>query len=76
MKHETLDPPPENPFPWQIRQEANAWIRAAGNFDAVVDFDAIAEEGTISRKDLELFRWCETAEEAWEHISAFYKLDR
>ncbi|QPC98266.1 MULTISPECIES: LOG family protein [Qipengyuania] len=42
----------------------------------VVDFDAIAEEGTISRKDLDLFRWCETAEEAWEHISAFYKLDR
>ncbi|MFW2348911.1 LOG family protein [Qipengyuania sp.] len=42
----------------------------------VIDFDALADEGTISRKDLELFRWCETAEEAWEHISAFYKLER
>ncbi len=42
----------------------------------VVDFDALADEGTISRKDLDLFRWCETAEEAWGHISAFYKLDR
>jgi len=42
----------------------------------VVDFEAIAEEGTISRKDLDLFRWCETAEDAWDHISAFYELDR
>ncbi|MDG5747663.1 LOG family protein [Qipengyuania sp. XHP0207] len=42
----------------------------------VVNFEAIAEEGTISRKDLDLFRWCETADEAWAHISAFYDLDR
>ncbi|MEZ5681625.1 MAG: LOG family protein [Erythrobacter sp.] len=42
----------------------------------VVDFEAIAEEGTISKKDLELFRWCETADEAWEHIAAFYDIDR
>ncbi len=42
----------------------------------VVNFEAIAEEGTISMKDLDLFRWCETADEAWAHISAFYELDR
>ncbi|MEE4200783.1 LOG family protein [Erythrobacter sp.] len=42
----------------------------------VVDFEAIAEEGTISKRDLDLFRWCETADEAWTHISAFYELDR
>ncbi|MBO6526591.1 LOG family protein [Erythrobacter sp.] len=42
----------------------------------VVDFEALAEEGTISKKDLDLFRWCETAEEAWAHIAAFYDLDR
>ncbi|MBV7258143.1 TIGR00730 family Rossman fold protein [Erythrobacter crassostreae] len=41
----------------------------------VVDFEAIAEEGTISKKDLELFRWCETAEDAWQHISEFYELE-
>lgn len=41
----------------------------------VVDFEAIAEEGTISKKDLDLFRWCETAEDAWDHIADFYKLD-
>ena len=40
----------------------------------VVNFDALAEEGTISRKDLDLFRWCETADEAWEHIARFYDL--
>ena len=41
----------------------------------VVDFEAIAEEGTISKKDLDLFHWCETADEAWEHIAAFYEID-
>lgn len=40
----------------------------------VVDFEAIAEEGTISRKDLDLITWCETAEEAWAHIAAFYEI--
>ena len=40
----------------------------------VVDFEALADEGTISKKDLDLFRWCETADEAWGHISAFYDL--
>ena len=42
----------------------------------VVDFEALAEEGVINHADLDLFRWCETAEEAWGHISGFYKLDR
>ncbi|MGB3712316.1 MAG: LOG family protein [Erythrobacter sp.] len=42
----------------------------------VVDFEAIAEEGTISKRDLDLFHWCETAEDAWEHIARFYELDR
>lgn len=31
----------------------------------IVNFDALAEEGTISRQDLEIFRFAETAEEAW-----------
>jgi len=42
----------------------------------VVNWDALAEEGTINRADLDLFRWCETAEEAWGHIAAFYKIER
>ena len=41
-------------------------------WDKVVNFEALAEEGTINREDLKLFRWCETAEEAWKHIVAFY----
>ena len=40
----------------------------------VVNFEAIAEEGTISKKDLDLFRWCETADEAWEYLCDFYDL--
>src|SRR5690606_36031563 len=41
----------------------------------VVNFDALADEGTIHRKDLDLFRWCETAEEAWRHIANFYEIE-
>ncbi|MFA9200466.1 MAG: LOG family protein [Cypionkella sp.] len=40
----------------------------------VIDWEAFAEEGVISPQDLELFRWCETAEEAWGHIKGFYAL--
>lgn len=28
----------------QIRQTVNRWIRARGNFDAVVDFDAVVRD--------------------------------
>ncbi|MEM7703199.1 MAG: TIGR00730 family Rossman fold protein [Pseudomonadota bacterium] len=45
-------------------------------WERVIDFEAFAEEGTISKKDLDLFQWCETAEEAWDHIAKFYELDR
>ncbi len=41
----------------------------------VIDFGALAREGTISPEDLELITWCETAEEAWNHIAAFYKIE-
>ncbi|MGY6637755.1 MAG: LOG family protein [Erythrobacter sp.] len=40
----------------------------------VVNFEALAEEGTINNSDLDLFHWCETAEEAWAHIAEFYEL--
>ncbi len=38
----------------------------------VVDFDALADEGVISRRDLGLFRFVETADEAWAAITDFY----
>ena len=41
----------------------------------IIDFEAFAEEGTISKEDLNLFQWCETADEAWAHIAEFYGLD-
>lgn len=44
-------------------------------WNRVVNFDAIADEGTISRSDLDLITWCETADEAWKHLSEFYDLD-
>lgn len=44
-------------------------------WNRVVNFDAIADEGTISRDDLDLITWCETAEEGWEAIRSFYNLN-
>ena len=40
----------------------------------VINFEALAEEGTISARDLDLITWCETADEAWAAIAKFYDL--
>ena len=40
----------------------------------IIDFEGLAEEGTISRSDLGLLKWCETADEAWAHIREFYDI--
>ncbi|MEQ9663528.1 MAG: TIGR00730 family Rossman fold protein [Parasphingopyxis sp.] len=39
----------------------------------VVDFKALAEEGTISPDDLNILRFVETADEAWSLVEDFYK---
>jgi hypothetical protein len=39
-------------------------------WERVINFNALVEEGTISAKDLELFSYVESAEDAWELISA------
>jgi len=44
-------------------------------WNRVVDFEALADEGTIGHKDLKLFQIVETAEEAWDIIQKFYDLD-
>jgi uncharacterized protein (TIGR00730 family) len=38
-------------------------------WERVINFDALVEEGTISAKDLDLFQFVETAEDAWNIIS-------
>jgi uncharacterized protein (TIGR00730 family) len=38
----------------------------------VVDFDALAAEGVISAKDIELMTFVESAEEAWKVVQDFY----
>ena len=42
----------------------------------VVDFDALADEGVISRHDLNLFHFAETAEEAWQFVQDYWADDR
>jgi hypothetical protein len=41
-------------------------------WDRIINFDAFVEEGTISPEDVNLFRYVETAEEAWGIISKAY----
>ena len=43
-------------------------------WERIINFNALVEEGTIGAKDLELFTYVETAEDAWEIISAAYDL--
>ncbi len=38
----------------------------------VIDFQFLADEGTIDDEDLDLFRYAETAEQAWEMIQQFH----
>ncbi len=40
----------------------------------IVNFEAMVEEGVISPGDLELFRYVESAEEAWRTIYTHYRL--
>jgi len=40
----------------------------------IINFEALAEEGTISPDDLDLFRFVETAEEGWDIIAQTYGL--
>ena len=41
----------------------------------VVDFEALADEGVIAHKDLDLISWVETAEEGWDVVERFYDGD-
>ncbi len=41
----------------------------------IINFEALAEEGTIAPDDLDLFRFVETAEEGWKVIADAYGLD-
>ncbi len=42
------------------------WSRA-------VDLEFLRDEGTIGEEDLSLFRYAETAEEAWDKIQSYYR---
>jgi uncharacterized protein (TIGR00730 family) len=43
-------------------------------WERVVNFDALVEEGVISERDLDLFTYVESAEEAWQHVCDRYEV--
>src|ERR671913_554247 len=38
----------------------------------VVNFDALVDEGVIAPNDLDIFHWCENADEAWDYVTHYY----
>ncbi len=42
-------------------------------WNRVVDFDALVEEGVVAPHDLDIFHWCEDANEAWDFVQRFYE---
>lgn len=44
-------------------------------WNRVVNFEALAEEGVIAPRDLELFRFVDTAQEGWDIVKAWYTKD-
>ncbi|MFS0773484.1 LOG family protein [Sphingomonas sp. 1P08PE] len=42
-------------------------------WEKVVNFEALVEEGVVSERDLGIFTYVETAEEAWDVVLAFYE---
>ena len=42
-------------------------------WERVVNFDALVEEGVVSERDLGIFTYVETAEEAWAVVERFYQ---
>ncbi len=50
-------------------------LYARAFWDRIVNFEALADEGVISPEDLDLFRYAETPEEAWQIVSDLNKGD-
>jgi uncharacterized protein (TIGR00730 family) len=42
-------------------------------WERVVNFEALVEEGVVAPQDLDLFHYCETPEEGWAHVNAYYE---
>ena len=42
-------------------------------WDRVVNWDALVEEGVVSERDLSIFTYVETAQEAWDVVRLFYE---
>ncbi|KAI8913851.1 hypothetical protein DFJ77DRAFT_50936 [Powellomyces hirtus] len=41
-------------------------------WDRIINFPNMVEEGVINARDFDLFKYAETAQEAWKHIRDFY----
>jgi len=42
-------------------------------WNRVINFDALVEEGVVAPQDMDLFHFCETAEEGWAYVQDYYQ---
>ena len=42
-------------------------------WERLIDWNFLVERGLISKNDLNIFTYCETAKEGWETIQNFYR---
>ena len=42
-------------------------------WEKVVNFEALADEGVIAHKDLELFHFVDTAQEGWDYVCSWWR---
>jgi len=45
-------------------------------WERVVNFEALVEEGVVAPQDMDLFHYCETAEEGWAYVQKYYEENR
>ena len=55
----------------KIKKKVAVVVYGSEYWNRVVNFDAMVEHGVISRRDLRLFRFIDTPEEAFEHLQRF-----
>ncbi len=41
-------------------------------WERIINFEALVDEGTIEQRDLELFQYVETAQEAWDIVRDYH----
>lgn len=57
----------------KIKKEMKIIVYGTEYWNKVINFDALIEEGVISKNDLKLFEFCDTVDDAFDKVTAHFK---